>query len=83
MYGMSLKECVERFPGIRRLHDIPGRMIPALYFMYERDGDVSVLDQVFRHNRLDILDMVVCCGICIACSPKVMNGAMTPVLWRG
>ncbi|MGI6620496.1 MAG: ribonuclease H-like domain-containing protein [Bacillota bacterium] len=59
LYGMSLKECVERFPGIRRLHDIPGRMIPALYFMYERDGDVSVLDQVFRHNRLDILDMVV------------------------
>lgn len=58
-YGMSLKECAERFPGIKRLDDIPGRMIPALYFMYERDHDISVLSQVFRHNRLDILDMVV------------------------
>lgn len=58
-YGMSLKDCAERFPGIRRFDDIPGRMIPALYFMYERDHDISVLSQVFSHNRLDILDMVV------------------------
>jgi uncharacterized protein YprB with RNaseH-like and TPR domain len=58
-YGMSLQECTQRFLGIKRAGDIPGRMIPALYFMYERERDISVLDQVFRHNRLDILDMVV------------------------
>ena len=56
---MSLQECTQRFLGIKRAGDIPGRMIPALYFMYERERDISVLDQVFRHNRLDILDMVV------------------------
>ncbi|HHY12769.1 MAG TPA: hypothetical protein GX529_09090 [Firmicutes bacterium] len=58
LYGMSLKASVERFLGARRLDDIPGHMIPALYFMYEQDRDISVLDTVFKHNRMDILDMV-------------------------
>lgn len=58
VYGLSLKESVKRFIGVSRMNDIPGNMIPALYFIYEQDKDVSVLDQVFEHNRMDILDMV-------------------------
>lgn len=57
-YGQSLKEAVRRFTGTVRDGDIPGNLIPALYFIYEREGDSSVLEPVMKHNRLDILDMV-------------------------
>lgn len=56
-YGQSLKEAVRRFTGVVRSGDIPGHMIPALYFVYEREGDPSILLPVIKHNRLDVLDM--------------------------
>lgn len=56
-YGQSLKESVRRFVGISRHKDIPGHVIPALYFMYEKEGDISLLEPVMEHNRLDVLDM--------------------------
>jgi uncharacterized protein YprB with RNaseH-like and TPR domain len=56
-YGQSLKEAVRRFTGVVREGDIPGSMIPALYFIYEREGDPSVLLPVMKHNRLDVVDM--------------------------
>jgi hypothetical protein len=56
-YGQSLREAIRRFTGAARDGDIPGHLIPALYFVYERDGDASVLEPVMRHNRLDVLDM--------------------------
>jgi len=55
--GHGLKESVSRFTGRVRRGDIPSHMIPALYFIYEREGDISVLSPVFTHNRLDIVDM--------------------------
>jgi hypothetical protein len=33
-------------------------LIPALYFIYEQDRDIAVLEQVFAHNRMDVIDMV-------------------------
>ncbi len=56
-YLQSLEESVKRFIGVTRVGDIPGRTIPALYFMYERQKDISILEQVLVHNRLDVLDM--------------------------
>lgn len=56
-YGQSLKEAVRRFTGVVREGDIPGNMVPALYFIYEREGDPSVLLPVIKHNRLDVVDM--------------------------
>ena len=56
-YGQSLKEAIRRFTGTVRDGDIPGHLIPALYFIYERDEDASILEPVMKHNRLDILDM--------------------------
>jgi uncharacterized protein YprB with RNaseH-like and TPR domain len=64
-YGQSLKEAVRRFTGAVRDGDIPGNMIPALYYIYERDGDPSILDPVVKHNRLDILDMA--CLVSVLC----------------
>lgn len=58
VYGLSLKESVARFTGTRRSDDIPGHLIPALYFIYEQDRDIAVLEQVFAHNRMDVIDMV-------------------------
>lgn len=56
-YGQSLKEAVRRFTGYTRESDIPGSMIPALYFVYEKEGDLSVLSPVMKHNLLDVVDM--------------------------
>jgi len=64
-YGQSLKEAVRRFTGAVRDGDIPGHMIPALYHIYERDGDPSILEPVVKHNRLDILDMA--CLVSVLC----------------
>ncbi|HOQ03216.1 MAG TPA: ribonuclease H-like domain-containing protein [Bacillota bacterium] len=58
VYGYSLQESAARFVGTTRSDDISGHLIPALYFIYEQDQDISVLERVFTHNRLDVLDMV-------------------------
>ena len=58
IYGLSLKESVARFIGTRRSNDIAGHLIPALYFIYEQDRDIAVLEEVFAHNRMDVIDMV-------------------------
>ena len=44
--------------GLTRDSDVPGWMIPDLYFDYLRFGDVEPLRQVFVHNALDILSLV-------------------------
>ncbi len=38
--------------------DIPGWLIPTLYFDYLRGGDARPLSQVFYHNAMDILSLV-------------------------
>ncbi len=68
-YGYSLKESVRRFVGISRHGDIPGHVIPALYFIYEREKDISLLEPVMNHNRLDVLDM--------ACLVRVFGQVLT------
>jgi tetratricopeptide (TPR) repeat protein len=37
--------------------DVPGWMIPQLYFNYLRDGDIQPLKSVFYHNAMDILSL--------------------------
>lgn len=43
--------------GPRRELDVPGFLIPQLYFDYLRDGDACRLRAVFAHNREDIITM--------------------------
>jgi len=73
-YGQSLKEAIRRFTGAVRDGDIPGHLIPALYFIYERDGDASILEPVLKHNRLDVVDMV--CLVRVLC--QVVSGDPVP-----
>nr|MBC7245930.1 ribonuclease H-like domain-containing protein [Chloroflexota bacterium] len=44
--------------GMTREGDVPGWLIPELYFDYLRYGEVEPLRQVFLHNALDILSLV-------------------------
>jgi uncharacterized protein YprB with RNaseH-like and TPR domain len=41
----------------QRHGDIPGHLIPQRYFDYLRSGDMTLLDDVLLHNRLDILSL--------------------------
>lgn len=54
----SLTSLEERILGFFREGDVPGWMIPSLYFEYARTGDAAPLRPVFSHNALDILSMV-------------------------
>ena len=42
--------------------DVPGWMIPDLYFDYLRDGDARPLAGIFYHNAVDVLSMVTLLG---------------------
>ncbi len=58
-----LKDCsllnLEReILGIERLMDIPGYLIPQVYFDYLKEGRTENLKLVLEHNRYDILAMV-------------------------
>ncbi len=43
--------------GVWRQGDVPGYLIPQLYFDYLRDGDARRLSPVFSHNREDIVTL--------------------------
>lgn len=44
--------------GIRREGDVPGALIPDLYFRYLRDGDTRPLLPVLAHNQADIVSLL-------------------------
>jgi uncharacterized protein YprB with RNaseH-like and TPR domain len=45
--------------GVRRAEDdVPGWLVPRLYFDYVQTGDASELTGVFYHNLVDVLSMV-------------------------
>ncbi len=43
--------------GVRRQEDVPGYEIPQRYFDWLRSRDGRLMEDVFRHNRLDIVSM--------------------------
>jgi uncharacterized protein YprB with RNaseH-like and TPR domain len=49
--------------GFERTGDIPGAMIPYVYFEYLRTKWIERLVPVFHHNALDILTLACLCGI--------------------
>lgn len=58
MPGCRLADAERRLLGIERFDDIPGALIPALYFAYVRAGRAAPLRSVFRHNADDVLSLV-------------------------
>lgn len=53
----SLTSLEQELYGIQRTGDVPGYLIPQLYFDYLRDGDARRLRPVFSHNRADIVTL--------------------------
>jgi uncharacterized protein YprB with RNaseH-like and TPR domain len=43
--------------GVRRADDVPGYEIPQRYFDWLKRRDGRLMEDVFRHNRLDIVSM--------------------------
>lgn len=58
-----LVELENRILGYEREGDVPGELIPSLYFDYLRTGRAAHLAAVFHHNALDILTLACLCGI--------------------
>lgn len=63
IWGLKLESCrlsslEENILGETRTDDIPGFMIPAVYFKYLEDGCADGIAKVVKHNALDILSMV-------------------------
>ncbi len=55
----ALKNLEERLLGIYREDDIPGWMVPDVYFSYQREGEIARVPAVIEHNRQDIASMLV------------------------
>ena len=51
-----------RVLGLERVDDVPGALIPSLYFHYLRSRRAEALQPVFEHNRLDVLSLVTLTG---------------------
>ncbi len=58
MPGCRLAEAERRLLKLVRPDDVPGSLIPQLYFDYLRAGRASPLRGVFRHNAEDVLSLV-------------------------
>ncbi|MGH7355676.1 MAG: ribonuclease H-like domain-containing protein [Candidatus Rokuibacteriota bacterium] len=63
VWGGSLPDCrlatlESEVIGLAREDDVPGALIPALYFDYLRSRRARPLERVFAHNRDDVLTLV-------------------------
>lgn len=58
-----LVELEQRVLGFERQGDVPGALIPYVYFEYLRTGETARLLPVFRHNAIDILTLACLTGI--------------------
>ncbi len=52
-----LTELEQWLLGIERENDVPGHLIPEIYFRFVRTGDAGELPHVFEHNAQDILSL--------------------------
>jgi len=59
----SLSNIEQQILGFRRENDVPGFLIPGLYFEYIRTGAARELAPVFMHNRFDIVSLAVLAGL--------------------
>jgi uncharacterized protein YprB with RNaseH-like and TPR domain len=58
-----LIELEQQVLGFERQGDVPGAMIPYIYFDYVRTGEMARLLPVFHHNAIDILTLACLTGI--------------------
>ncbi len=54
----SLSTVEKEILKVNRFNDVPGYLIPQIYFKYLQTKDARALKQVFEHNLQDILSLV-------------------------
>ena len=54
----SLQSIEQHVLGLQRAGDVPGAMIPSLYFQFLRDHNLVPLKPVFQHNSMDLVSLV-------------------------
>jgi uncharacterized protein YprB with RNaseH-like and TPR domain len=70
----------EHILGVTRTHeDVPGWVIPSLYFDYLRCGDARPLKSVFYHNAMDVLSLAALLSHVVGLLDDPLNGAVVPV----
>lgn len=57
--GCDLKNLEYVILGKERNRDIPGELIPQIYFEYIRKRKAALLEQVFEHNFYDVCHMIL------------------------
>jgi uncharacterized protein YprB with RNaseH-like and TPR domain len=68
--GCKLAEAERKLLRFERPDDIPGWLIPSLYFDYIRAGRAAPLRGVLRHNAEDVLSLT---GV-LACAARLLTG---------
>ena len=64
--------------GFERRDDLPGAMIPAVYFDYLRRKRPGELPRVFEHNRHDILSLAALTGWVADAATRAPSGDIAP-----
>jgi hypothetical protein len=75
MPACRLAEAEQRLLGVNRIDDVPGALIPSLYFDYVRAQRIAPLNPVFRHNADDVLSMV---GVLAHVARLLAGGPLDP-----
>jgi uncharacterized protein len=88
VWGACLDDCrlvtLERAVlGLAREDDVPGSVIPALYFEYLRRRRPAPLVRVFDHNRDDVLSLAALLGWFAVALADEPGDALTPPEWAG
>jgi uncharacterized protein len=55
--GCKLMQLERQILGVEREGDLPGEMIPYVYFEFLRSGEAQRLVPIFHHNAIDILTL--------------------------
>lgn len=58
MENCKLKTLETELLGLNREDDIPGEIIPEIYFDYLRTRNTEKIERIFYHNRFDIVSML-------------------------
>ena len=67
----------EHILSVTRTHeDVPGWVVPSLYFDYLRSGDARPLKSVFYHNTMDVLSLAALLSHIAGLLDDPLNGAV-------
>ena len=60
----------------RTMEDVPGWMIPEIFFEYLRNGDANPLKGVFYHNAMDVISLAVLFNHCAWILTEPLNNSL-------